>query len=131
MKKIFFMTMIFGAALTTTVNAQTSGVQAAGTQTANEQAAMLQAQKDKICPKMVEKTGLTREQADKVVELNFEMRMGMAGLQNLSEEDRKAKVGELKAAKEKKFAEFLSADQIKAVYAFYQEMGKDMQKKPS
>ncbi|HEY0680497.1 MAG TPA: hypothetical protein VGD17_19580 [Chitinophagaceae bacterium] len=119
MKKILFLTIIFGAIISTTINAQTGG----------DPAAMLQQMKDKVKPQMVEKTGLTEAQADKVIELNFEMRMAMSALRDLSEADRAKKIAELKAAKEKKFSEFLTAEQIKSVYAFYQEMGKNMPKK--
>jgi hypothetical protein len=39
--------------------------------------------KEKTTPLMVEKTGLTKEQADKVIELNFEMRMAAGALRIL------------------------------------------------
>lgn len=74
---------------------------------------------------MVEKTGLTDAQADKVIELNFEMRQAMGEFRDLNEADRSKKIEELKAAKEKKFSEFLTPEQIKAVKTFYEEMGKN------
>jgi hypothetical protein len=52
--------------------------------------------------------------------------MAASNLRDLSEADRSKKITELKAAKEKKISEFLTADQIKAVNAYYQEMGKNM-----
>ncbi len=72
---------------------------------------------------MVEKTGLPKEQADKVIELNFEMRTAAGALAN--DADRSKKVGELKAAKKKEMSELLTADQIKSVAAFYEDMGKN------
>ena len=74
---------------------------------------------------MVEKTGLTEAQADRVIELNFEMRMAASALRDLSEAERSAKIQELKAAKEKKMSELLTADQIKAVKEFYENFGKN------
>ena len=125
MKKILFLTMIFGAVISTTVHAQ-AGPQAQGTP---DPAVMLQKIKEKQKPGLVQKAGLTEQQADKVIELNFEMRQAMGDFQNLSEADRSKIFAELKAAKEKKFNEFLTPDQIKAMNAYYEEMGKNMQRK--
>ena len=74
---------------------------------------------------MVEKTGLTTAQADKVIEILFEMRQAAAALRDLSEADRSKRLAELKAEKDKKFSELLTPEQIKAVKAFYEEMGKN------
>ena len=119
MKKFLFLTLIFSAIISTTVNAQAGP----------DPAAMLQQMKEKVKPLMVEKTGLTEAQADKVIEINFEMRMAASGLRDLSEADRTRKIAELKAAKEKKLSEILTADQIKAVNAFYEDMGKNAPQK--
>jgi len=80
---------------------------------------------------LVEKAGLTTTQAERVIEINFEIRFqAAAALQGLNDADRAAKLAELKAAKEKKYSEIpLTAEQIKAVYAAYEEMGKNMQKR--
>jgi hypothetical protein len=120
MKKLLLLTLIFGATITTTVSAQGGGAQAA-----SEQSSVLDQMKAKFTPMMVEKTGLTAAQADKVVELNYEMRMAAGGLKDLNEADRKIKIQELKAAKEKKFTEFLTADQITAVKNFFEELAKN------
>lgn len=129
MKKFLLLTLIFVAIISTATNAQPqSQPQAQAKPQAQAQvsdpAAMLQQMKEKIRPEMVAKTGLTEAQADKVIELNFEMRMAAAGLKDLPEADRTAKIQELKAAKEKKFSEFLTPEQIKAVKEFYENMGK-------
>lgn len=117
MKKFLFLTLIFGAVATTTVQAQTNG----------DQAAMLQQAKEKITPLMVEKTGLTNAQADKVVEINFEIRMASRGLRDLSEADRAAKIAELKATKDKRYSEIpLTPEQIKSVHTFFEDMGRNM-----
>jgi Spy/CpxP family protein refolding chaperone len=119
MRKLLFLTLIFGAILATTAHAQPAG----------DPATVLQQMKEKQKPGLIEKVGLTEAQAEKVIELNYEMRM-QAGreLKDLNEADRAKKLADLKAAKEKKFSEFLTPEQIKAMNAYYEEMGKNMQK---
>jgi len=98
-------------------------------QPAGDPATILQQMKEKQKPGLVEKAGLTDAQADKVIEINYEMRMQAAReLKDLNEADRTKKLAELKAAKAKKFSEFLTAEQIKAMNTYYEEMGKNMQK---
>ena len=127
MKKFLVLTLMFSALLSTTVLAQ-SGPQ---TQTPPDPAAMLQQMKEKQKPGLVEKAGLTEAQADKVIEINFELRMAMMNdMRGLNEADRAKKIADFKAAKEKKYSEIpLTAEQIKAVYAYYEEMGKNMPRK--
>jgi len=136
MKKFLLLTLIFGAMLTT-ANAQQ---QAQGpsqpqaqtktqAQTQNQApvvdpAIMLQQMKEKLVPQMVVKTGLTEAQCNKVIELNFEMRMAASKLGDLSEADRTAKIQELKAAKEKKMNELFTPDQLKAIKDFYEGLAK-------
>ena len=129
MKKFLLLTLIFVAIISTATNAQPqSQPQAQAKPQAQAQvsdpAAMLQQMKEKIRPEMVAKTGLTEAQCDKIIELNFEMRMAMVAFKDLPEAERTAKIQELKAAKEKKFTEFLTPEQIKAVKDFYENMGK-------
>ncbi len=120
MKKFLFLTLLFGALISTAANAQ------AGDEPVN----VLQQMKDKQVPGLVEKVGLTKEQANKVIELNYEMRMkASTELKDLSAEDRSKKIAEMKAEKEKKFKEFLTADQITAMNKYYEEMGKNREMK--
>ena len=120
MKKFLFMTLIAGALTTTTTYAQPAG----------DPPTMLQQMKEKQVPGLVEKVGLTQAQAEKVIELNYEMRMkASAELKDLPEADRSKKIAELKAAKEKKFAEFLTPEQITAMNKYYEDMGKNREKK--
>lgn len=127
MKRFLFLSFILSAILTTSVKAQKqSGPQAQG---ADDPAAILQQMKEKQVPGLVEKVGLTIEQANKVIELNYEMRMAMSNFSNLSEAERSAKFAELKAAKEKKMSEVLTPDQMKALTAYYADMGKNREKK--
>lgn len=122
MKKILFMTLLLGAIASTNAYAQPAG----------DPPSMLQQMKEKQRPGLVEKVGLTAEQADKVIELNYEMRMkASTELKDLSPEDRSKKIAELKAAKEKKFAEFLTPEQITAMNKYYEDMGKNREKKGS
>ena len=121
MKKFLLLTLIFCAVISTATNAQPPTQPQAQV---SDPAAMLQQMKEKIRPEMVAKTGLTGAQCDKVIELNFEMRMAAAAFKDLPEAERTAKIQELKAAKEKKFTEFLTPEQIKAVKDFYENMGK-------
>ena len=122
MKKFLFLTIIFSALFSTAIYAQAS----ASAQATPDPAVMLQQMKEKQKPGLVEKAGLTEAQADKVIEINFELRMAMMNdIRGLSEADRATKIAEFKAAKEKRYSEIpLTAEQIKAVYAFYQDMSK-------
>ena len=139
MKKLLFLSLIFGALISTSTNAQGPEVKpqpaaqqpAAPQFTAEQKANMIKEAKEKQIPMLVEKAGLTDAQAEKVIEINFETRYGAAtALQGLNETDRTAKLAEIKAAKEKKYSEIpLTPEQIKAVYAAYEDWGKSMQKK--
>ena len=134
MKKLLFLSLIFGALISATTHAQgpaTSQQPVAQQPTAEQMAKMLREAKEKQIPMLVEKAGLTAAQAEKLIEINFEVRQGAAtALQGLNETDRAAKLAEIKAAKEKKYSEIpLTAEQIKAVYTAYEDMGKNMQKK--
>ena len=132
MKKFLFLTLVFGAIMSTTTNAQTGGPAEqtkANHAQGGDPAVMLQRIKDDLKPGMMEKTGLTEAQVDKVIELNFEMRMAASGLSGLSEADRSAKISELKAAKEKKMNELLTPAQQQSVQAFYQENARNRQQK--
>ena len=138
MKKLLLLSFISCAIISITTNAQSGPVpsnppakqQPAPLFTPEQQAAMLKDAKEKQAPMLVEKAGLTQAQAEKVIEINYEIRFHAAtALAGLNDADRSAKLAELKALKEKKYSEVLSADQIKAVYAAYEEMGRNMQKK--
>jgi len=139
MKKLLFLSLISGVLISTTTSAQgpVSSKQPAAQQpaapqfTAEQKANMIKEAKEKQIPMLVEKAGLTDAQAERVIEINFETRYGAAtALQGLNETDRTAKLAEIKAAKEKKYSEIpLTPEQIKAVYAAYEDWGKSMQKK--
>lgn len=129
MKKFLFLTLIFGAIISSAALAQGNNTQAQPkTQPplTAEQAAMLQQMKDKFKAPMVEKTGLTEAQADKVIEINFELRQSMVAFKDLNEADRAKKVAELKVTREKRYSEIpLTPEQIKSVLSFYENMGRN------
>ena len=134
MKKLLFLSLISGVLISTSTNAQGPEVKpqpAIQQPTAEQQATMLKEAKEKQIPMLVEKAGLTDAQAEKVIDINFEIRFGAAtALRGLNDADRAAKLAEMKATKEKKYSEIpLTPEQIKAVYAAYEDWGKSMQKK--
>jgi hypothetical protein len=134
MKKLLFLTLISGALISTTTHAQgpAPAPQPATQQFSAEQKAnMLRDAKEKQIPMLVEKAGLTAAQAERLIEINYEVRFAAAtALQGLNETERAAKLAEIKAAKEKKYTEIpLTPEQIKAVNTAYEEWGKSMQKK--
>ncbi|HUS03688.1 MAG TPA: hypothetical protein VMY77_18240 [Chitinophagaceae bacterium] len=131
MKKYLFLTFILSALYSTTILAQAATSQVASAKGATDQVAMLQKMKETMKPKMIEKTGLSDAKADKVLEINLEMRMAAAALKDLNEADRSAKIAELKAAKEKKLSELLTADEFKALNAYYADMAKNAPPKPA
>ena len=131
MKKLLFLTFILSALYSTTILAQGPTSQVASATGATDQVAMLQKMKETMKPKMIEKTGISDAKADKVLEINLEMRMAASALGNLSETDRATKIAELKAAKEKKLSELLTADELKALNAYYADMAKNAPPKPS
>ena len=121
MKKFLFLTVIFSAIISTAIHAQAGDPPPA----APDPAVMLKQIKEKVKPQMIEKTGLTEAQADKVIEINFEMRMAASAFKDLSEADRSAKIAELKIARDKKLTEIpLTPEQIASVKSFYENMGK-------
>ncbi|HET6995317.1 MAG TPA: hypothetical protein VFI06_10070, partial [Chitinophagaceae bacterium] len=113
MKKLLILSLISGALISTSTLAQGPSKPATQQTTAEQQANMLQQAKEKQVPMLVEKAGLTTAQAERVIEINFEVRQGAAtALQGLNEADRAAKLAEIKAAKEKKYSEIpLTAEQ--------------------
>ena len=134
MKKLLLLSLIAGVFISTNTLAQgpsSSQRPAAQLPTAEQMAAMLKEAKEKQVPMLVEKAGLTSTQAEKVIEINYEIRQ-QAGtaLQGLNDADRSAKLAEFKALKEKRYSEIpLTAEQIQGVYAAFEDMGRNMPKK--
>ena len=136
MKKLLFLSLLIGAINSTNMHAQSGpaasgSAQSGGTTVAPDRAAMLKQMKENFKMPMVEKTGLTEAQVDRVIEINLDIRLEAATtFQGLNEADRSKKIAELKAEKEKRYAAIpLTAEQIKSVYAFYEDLGKNRQQK--
>ena len=120
MKKILVLVALFVTVYATSANAQQQG--------GGDPAAMMARYKERVKPQLIEKTKLSDEQADKVLDINFESRQAMRGLRDLSEEDRKKKMDEVQADINKKYKALpLTDDQIKSVNAFFDEQRKNMQ----
>jgi len=121
MKKLFLLLAFFTAICVTEASAQQQG--------GGDPAAMMQRMKDRIKPQLVEKTKISDEQADKVIEINFnnqrkrrEVRMD----QSLSDDDKAKKNKEIEEAQNKEFKAIpLTDDQVKAVNSFFEEMRKE------
>ena len=126
MKKILFLGLICGAVMTTSAYAQPAPP-AQRAQPSVDQADMLKKMKEQFKAPMVAKTGLSEAQVDRVLEINLEIRVQAAtDLQGLNDADRSKKLAELKVEKEKRYAAIpLSAEQIKSVYAFYEDLAKN------
>jgi len=123
MKKILFI-----IAFMTTLGVMNASAQQGG----GDPAAMLARMKERVKPQLIEKAKLTDVQADKVIEINFESRQQLRGFKDLSEEDRKKKMDEVKAENNKKYKAIpLTDDQVKSVDEFFEEQRKNMQKQRS
>jgi hypothetical protein len=117
MKKLLFLAVLFTAFLGT-VSAQGGG---GGTP---EQRAERQKQTK---ADLVSKAKISDAEADKVMQIQQDSRAGMRGLRDLSADDRKKKLDEMKAENSKKFKAIpLTDEQVKAVDAYYEEQTKKM-----
>ena len=122
MKKLFLFVAFLFSLSTITVQAQDNS--------GGDPQAMLQRMKDRIKPQLMEKTKLTDAQADKVIEINFQERQQMRGLRDLSEDDRKKKMDEIREDLNKQYKAIpLTEDQIKSVNDFFDEMRKNMRQR--
>jgi hypothetical protein len=120
MRKIFLLMGLF----TVLMAGQASAQQKQG----GDPAAMLQRMKERIKPELVEKTKITEEQADKVVEISFNLQRQRREVrmdQNLSEEEKTKRNADIDASRDKQFLSVgLTADQVTAVNAFFEEQRK-------
>ena len=120
MKKLFFLVALFATVFITEAQAQGQG---------GDPAAMMQRMKERVKPGLIEKTKISDEQADKVIEINFasqrkkrEIRMDEA----MSADDKAKKNSEIDAAQlEQLKAIPLTEEQLKAVNTYYEDMRKE------
>ena len=123
MKKFLFIIAFMATLGVMNASAQQGG---------GDPAAMLARMKERVKPQLIEKAKLTDVQADKVIEINFESRQQLRGFKDLSEEDRKKKMDEVKAENNKKYKTIpLTDDQVKSVDEFFEDQRKNMQKQRS
>lgn len=122
MKRLFLFVAFLFSLSTITVQAQDNS--------GGDPQAMLQRMKDRIKPQLMEKTKLTDAQADKVIEINFQERQQMRGLRDMSEDDRKKKMDEIREDLNKQYKAIpLTEDQIRSVNDFFDEMRKNMRQR--
>ena len=121
MKKLLVLVAVFTTIVVSNANAQ----QGNGNY---DPAQMAQRYKERVKPQLIEKTKLTDAQAEKVCDIQLAGREKMRGLRDLSEDDRKKKMDEIRADFNKQYKDIpLTDDQVKAVNDFFDEMRKQMQ----
>lgn len=119
MKKLFILVAVFTGALFVNANAQGRNF---------DTAAMKARYLERTKSPLIEKTNLTEEQANKVLEINWQSRSKMRGTRNMSADDRKKLFDDLQAERNKQYKDIpLTDDQIKAVNDFFDEQRKQMQ----
>jgi hypothetical protein len=120
MKKLLFLVALFTSLSVSQLNAQQGG---------GDTSTMLQRMKDRVKPQLVEKTKISSDLADFVIETNFNMQRKKREIrmdQALSEEEKTKRYTELDEARDKEFkGRGLTADQVKSVNDFFEEMRKE------
>ena len=120
MKKVLALVALVLIASFNTIMAQPPGGQQM------DPAQMLEMMKQRVKPQLIEKTKITDAQADKVLEIQMASQGSMRGMRDLSDDERAAKMKEIRETNNKKFKDIpLTDDQIKAVNDFYDEMRKN------
>src|SRR5690242_19954911 len=121
MKKLLVLVAVFTTVVMSNANAQ-------GGNGNFDPAAMKARYVERTKPQLIEKTKLTSEQADKVLDINWDARMKMRGLRDLSQDERQKKIDDAQAEADKQYKAIpLTDDQIKAVKDFFEEQRKQMQ----
>jgi hypothetical protein len=121
MKKLLVLVAVFTTVLALNSNAQ-------GGNGNFDPAAFKARYLERTKPLLIEKTKLTDEQADKVLEINWNARMQMRGSRDLSQDERKKKMDDIQADANKQYKDIpLTDDQIKSVNDFFEEQRKQMQ----
>jgi Spy/CpxP family protein refolding chaperone len=122
MKKLFFLAALFTALVATTASAQGGP--------GGDPAAMRQRMKERFKPQLVEKTKISDEQADKVLDIYIDaqrQRREVRMDQNLSDEDKAKKTAAIDEEAAKKYKAIpLKDEETKAVASFFEEARKNM-----
>jgi Spy/CpxP family protein refolding chaperone len=123
MKKILLLAVLFTALVSGTVSAQGGGP-------GGDPAVMKARMKERVKPQLLEKTKLTDEQAEKVLDINFDasrQRRELRNDTNLTDDDRKKKTAAIEEETTKKYKAIpLTDEQVKSVNDFFEEMRKNM-----
>jgi len=118
MKKLLVLVAVFTTVLLSNANAQQGNGNF-------DPAAMKARYLERTKPALIEKTKLTSEQADKVLDINWESRTKLRGMRDMSEDERKKKQDEATTEANTKYKAIpLTDDQIKAVNDFFEEQRK-------
>jgi len=121
MKKLLVLVAVFTTVLLSNANAQQGNGNA-------DPAAMKARYVERVKPALIEKTKLSPEVADKILDINWEARSKMRGMRDLPEDERKKKMDESQAEINKGYKAIpLTEDQIKTVNEFFEEQRKQMQ----
>jgi hypothetical protein len=120
MKKLIVLIALF-----TTVYATNASAQQGGGDTAAMNARIRQTK-----AMLIEKAKITDAQAEKVMQINMDVRKAMRDMrnENLSDDERKSRVAALDADRDKKYKDIpLTEEQVKAVNDAFAEMRKQQQ----
>lgn len=121
MKKLLLLAGLFTVLFTTSASAQ--GGQG------GDPAAMKQRMKERVKPQLLEKTKITDEQADKVLDIYMDaqpQRREVRMDQSLSDDDKAKKMAAIDADMTKKYKAIpLKDDEVKSVTTFFEEMRKN------
>lgn len=124
MKK-YFTTMIALFAMFVSVLAQPPG--------GGDPEAMKARMKERVKPMLIEKTSITDQEAEKVMDIYFDYQMKTRPIrmdQSMSEEDKSKKIKEATDTRDKSFKEIpLTDEKIKSVSDFFEELRKQMQQR--
>jgi ribosomal protein L29 len=115
MRKLFFLAVLLTGFSVATVSAQGGGM-------SPEQRAERQKQTK---TELIAKAKITEAEADKILQIQQDARGGMRGMRDMTPEDRKKKMDEMKTENEKKYKAIpITDDQIKAVNEYFDEQMK-------
>ena len=124
MKK-YFTTMIAFLVMFVSVMAQPPG--------GGDPEAMKARMKERIKPMLIEKTSLSDQEAEKVMNVYFDFQMKTRPIrmdQSMSEDDKAKKIKEATEVRDKSFKEIpLTDEKIKTVSDFFEELRKQMQQR--
>ncbi len=122
MKKLLLLASLFTILFTASASAQ-------GGQGGGDPAAMKQRMIERVKPQLLEKTKITDDQANKVLDIYMEaqpQRREVRMDQAMSEEDKSKKMAVIDADVTKKYKAIpLTDDQVKSVNTFFEDMRKN------